>query len=123
MIRQEDIDRVIESAKTVKIPEEYEQLHVIPQNFQVDNLEGINKPLGMLGVRLKTTVHIITAQTTTIQNITKCVMDAGLLRSISEISRKNAPPRPRAALLIVLKSSKSTVSPGAILPTVNRGRS
>ncbi len=78
VIRQEDIDRVIESAKTVKIPEEYEQLHVIPQNFQVDNLEGIKQPLGMLGVRLKTTVHIITAQTTTIQNITKCVMDAGL---------------------------------------------
>ncbi|MDR2591274.1 MAG: cell division protein FtsA [Chitinispirillales bacterium] len=77
-IRQEDIDRVIESAKTVKIPEEYEQLHVIPQDFQVDNLEGIKQPLGMIGVRLKTTVHIITAQTTSIQNITKCVKDAGL---------------------------------------------
>ncbi|MDR2694014.1 MAG: cell division protein FtsA [Chitinispirillales bacterium] len=77
-IRQEDIDRVIESAKTVKIPEDYEQLHVIPKEFRVDNLEGIKQPLGMIGVRLETQVHIITAQITSIQNITKCVKDAGL---------------------------------------------
>jgi cell division protein FtsA len=77
-IRQEDIDRAIDIAKTVQIQEAYEQLHVIPQEFSVDNLNGIKQPLGMIGVRLETQVHIITAQTTSIQNITKCVKDAGL---------------------------------------------
>jgi len=77
-IKQEDIDRVIDMAKTVQSPEAYEQLHVIPQEFSVDNLNGIKQPLGMIGVRLETKVHIITAQITSIQNITKCVKDAGL---------------------------------------------
>ncbi|MDR0330679.1 MAG: cell division protein FtsA [Chitinispirillales bacterium] len=77
-IRQEDIDRAVDVAKTVQIPQEYEPLHIIPQEFNVDELKGIKHPLGMIGVRLTTQVHIITGQGTIIQNITKCVEKAGL---------------------------------------------
>jgi cell division protein FtsA len=77
-IRQEDIDRAIDIAKNMKITEGYEQLHVIPKEFKVDNLSGIKQPLGMIGVSLEAEVLIISAQATGIRNITKSVKDAGL---------------------------------------------
>jgi cell division protein FtsA len=77
-VRQEDIDRAVDIAKAVQLPQEYEQLHVIPQEFCVDDLKDIKQPLGMTGVRLEAKVHIITAGTTNILNITKCVERAGL---------------------------------------------
>ena len=77
-ITQVDIDRAIGIAKAVPIPQDYEELHVIPQEYSVDDQRGIKNPLGMCGVRLATQVHIITGQATRIQDIAKCVEKAGL---------------------------------------------
>ena len=77
-ITQVDIDRVIEVAKAVAIPQDYEVLHVISQGYCVDDQKGIKNPLGMCGARLTTRVHIITGQVTKILDLTKCVEQAGL---------------------------------------------
>ncbi len=77
-IVQKDIDRVIEAAKAIAIPLDREVIHVLPQEFIVDEQEGIKMPLGMAGVRLEAKVHIVTAAVTSAQNIVKCVNKAGL---------------------------------------------
>jgi cell division protein FtsA len=73
-----DIDRVIDAAKAVAIPLDREILHVLPQEFIVDEQDGIQDPLGMSGVRLEAEVHIITGAVTSAQNIVKSVNRAGL---------------------------------------------
>ncbi len=78
-IDQADVDRVIEAAKAVLIPSEREIIHVIPQEFKVDNTTGIKNPIGMRGSRLEVNVHIVTGKTPLIQNLIKCVEQAGLL--------------------------------------------
>ncbi len=77
-IVQKDVDRVIEAAKAIAIPLDREVIHVLPQEYVVDNQEGIKDPLGMAGVRLEAKVHIVTAAVTSAQNIVKCVNKAGL---------------------------------------------
>ena len=77
-IDQKDVDRVIEAAKAIAIPMDREVIHVLPQEYIVDNQEGIKTPLGMAGVRLEAKVHIVTAAVTSAQNIVKCVNKAGL---------------------------------------------
>lgn len=77
-IKQADVDRVIEAAKAVLIPSDREILHVIPQEFKVDNTVGIKNPIGMCGSRLEVNVHIVTGKTPLIQNLIKCVEQAGL---------------------------------------------
>lgn len=77
-ISQDDIDRVIEAASAVHIPTDQEILHVIPQEFVVDDQDGIQYPLGMTGVRLEADVHIVTGQVAAVQNIVKCCNRAGL---------------------------------------------
>lgn len=77
-ITQGDVDRVIEAAKAVLIPSDREILHVIPQEFKVDNTAGIKDPVGMCGSRLEVNVHIVTGKTPLIQNLIKCVEQAGL---------------------------------------------
>jgi cell division protein FtsA len=77
-INQSDIDRVIEAAKAVLIPSDREILHVIPQEFKVDNTVGIKNPIGMCGSRLEVNVHIVTGKTPLIHNLVKCVEQAGL---------------------------------------------
>jgi cell division protein FtsA len=71
-VRPGDIERVIEAAKAVNIPQDREILHVVPQEFTVDNQDGIKEPLGMSGVRLEARVHIVTASVAAAQNIIKC---------------------------------------------------
>jgi cell division protein FtsA len=71
-VRPGDIERVIEAAKAVSIPQDREILHVVPQEFTVDNQDGIKEPLGMSGVRLEARVHIVTAAVAAAQNIVKC---------------------------------------------------
>jgi len=71
-VRSGDIERVIEAAKAVSIPQDREILHVVPQEFAVDNQDGIKEPLGMSGVRLEARVHIVTAAVAAAQNIVKC---------------------------------------------------
>lgn len=77
-ISQADVDRVIEAAKAVLIPSDREILHVIPQEFKVDSTVGIKNPIGMCGSRLEVKVHIVTGKTPLIQNLIKCVEQAGL---------------------------------------------
>jgi cell division protein FtsA len=76
-ITQQDIDRVIDAARAVVIPMDREVLHVIPQEFVVDDQGGIKNPLDMIGVRLESEVHIITGSVTSAQNLVKCVNRAG----------------------------------------------
>lgn len=77
-VTQADVDRVIEAAKAVAIPADQKILHIIPQEFIVDQQEGIKEPVGMSGVRLEARVHIITAAVSAAQNIMKCVQQCGL---------------------------------------------
>lgn len=77
-INQADVDRVVEAAKAVLIPSDREILHVIPQEFKVDNTVGIKNPIGMCGSRLEVNVHIVTGKTPLIHNLVKCVEQAGL---------------------------------------------
>lgn len=77
-IIKEDVARVIEAARAVSLPADREIIHVIPKNFKVDSQDGIKDPVGMTGVRLESEAHIITAMTTALRNIEKCVHDVGL---------------------------------------------
>ncbi len=77
-VHQKDIDRVIEAAKAIAIPLDREVIHVLPQEYIVDDQDGIKTPLGMSGVRLEAKVHIVTAAVTSAQNIVRCVNKAGL---------------------------------------------
>lgn len=77
-ITQEDVDRVLEAAKAVVIPSDRETIHVIPQEFRVDNTGGIKDPVGMCGVRLEAHVHIVTGSISLIQNLIKCVEATGI---------------------------------------------
>ncbi len=77
-VSRADVDRVIDAARAVAIPLDREVLHVIPQEFIVDDQDGIKDPLGMAGVRLEAEVHIITGAVTSAQNIVKSVNRAGL---------------------------------------------
>ena len=78
IIEREDIRRVIEAAKGVSIPGDREILHVLPQEFVVDDQDGIGDPTGMTGTRLEVNVHVITASSTAVQNTITCVNRAGL---------------------------------------------
>lgn len=77
-ITQDDIDKVLEAAKAVVIPSDREILHVIPQEYRVDNTGGIKNPIGMCGVRLEAHVHIVTGSISLIQNLVKCVEQTGI---------------------------------------------
>lgn len=77
-VKQEDVDRVIEAAKAVAIPQDRQVLHVLPQDFRIDGQAGIFDPIGMMGVRLEASVFIITGSNSVIQNAVKCAERAGL---------------------------------------------
>ncbi len=73
-----DIERVVEAAKAVAIPMDREILHVIPQEFVIDEQDGVKDPIGISGVRLEARVHIITGAIASAQNIVKCANRCGL---------------------------------------------
>lgn len=77
-VSQADIDRVIDAAKAVVIPADQKILHILPQEFIIDNQGNIREPVGMAGVRLETRVHIVTGAVSAAQNIVKCVRRCGL---------------------------------------------
>ena len=77
-IEQDDVDRALDAAQAIAIPHGREVLHVIPRGFTVDGQDGIRQPLGMHGFRLEVEAHIITAATTSVQNLTKCVEASGV---------------------------------------------
>ncbi|RMF58491.1 MAG: cell division protein FtsA [Calditrichaeota bacterium] len=82
-ITPEDVERAISAAKAMAIPIDREIIHVIPQEFIVDDQDGIRDPVGMCGVRLEVEVHVVTAAITSAQNIVRSVQRAGY--SVEEI--------------------------------------
>lgn len=76
-ITQGDVDRAISAAKALALPIDREIIHVIPQEFIVDDQDGIRDPVGLSGVRLEVEVHVVTAAVTSAQNIVKSVERAG----------------------------------------------
>jgi cell division protein FtsA len=77
-ITREDIKRVIDQSKALSIPPDREIIHIIPQEFVVDEQDGIKDPLGMSGIKLEVNVHIITSAITSVQNLRTCVERAGI---------------------------------------------
>ncbi|MDO8668890.1 MAG: cell division protein FtsA [Candidatus Buchananbacteria bacterium] len=77
-IREEDVERVIEAAKAIATPPNYEILHVIPKSFTVDSQTGIKDPIGMNGIRLEVETQIIQGLISQIKNLTKCIYRTGL---------------------------------------------
>ena len=77
-VAQADIDRVIDAAQAVAIPADQKTLHVLPQEYVVDNQEGVREPIGMSGVRLEAKVHLVTCAVNAAQNIEKCVRRCNL---------------------------------------------
>lgn len=76
-ILQSDVDRAVEAAKTVAIPSDREIIHVLPQEYTIDDQRGIKDPIGFSGVRLEVDVHIVTGSVAAAQNILRCVEKAG----------------------------------------------
>ncbi len=77
-ITQQDVDRVVDAARAVAIPMDREVIHVLPQEFIVDDQPGIMNPVGMSAVRLEAKIHIVTGAVTSAHNIVKCANRAGL---------------------------------------------
>lgn len=77
-IGEDDVFRALEQAKTVAIPPAREIIHLIPRQFIVDQQSGIKVPIGMTGTRLEVDAHIISAPTTAIHNLQKCIQSIGL---------------------------------------------
>lgn len=77
-IREEDVERAIEAARTVATPPNYEILHVLPRTFTVDGQGGVKDPVGMTGIRLEVDAQIVQALSSQMKNLTKCVFRAGL---------------------------------------------
>jgi cell division protein FtsA len=96
-VSTEDVKRVIEAAKAIAIPMDREVIHILPQEFIIDDQDGIREPLGMSGVRLEAKVHIVTGAAASAQNIVKSCNRAGL--DVSDI------------VLEQLASSEAVLSP------------
>ena len=73
-----DVERVIDAARAVAIPADQKILHILPQEFIIDDQESIREPVGMSGVRLEAKVHMVTGAVSAAQNIIKCVRRCGL---------------------------------------------
>ena len=111
-IIQEEVERVIEAAKAIALPMEREVIHVIPQEFIVDNQEGIKDPIGMTGVRLEAEVHIVTGAVASAQNIVKSVNRAGYM--VNDIVLE-----PLASALATLKEDEKEL--GVVLIDIGGG--
>jgi len=96
-VAQRDVERVIDAAKAVAIPLDREVIHILPQEYIVDDQRGIHDPLGMAGVRLEVKVHIVTGAVTSAQNIVRSCHRSGL--DVSDI------------VLEALASSKAVLTP------------
>lgn len=76
-VRDDDVQRAIEAAQTVATPPNYEILHVIPRQFQVDNQAGVKDPVGMSGIKLEVDAQIILGLSSQVKNLTKCIYRTG----------------------------------------------
>ena len=77
-VEEADVSRVIDAAQAVAIPADQKIIHILPQEYIIDEQDGIKKPLGMSGVRLEAKVHLVTAAVNAVQNIDKCIRLCGL---------------------------------------------
>src|SRR5262244_1137433 len=111
-VMQADIDRVVETAKAIAIPNDQQIIHILPQEFIIDGQEDVREPLGMSGVRLEVKVHIVTGAVSAVENITKCVRRCGL-----EV--KDVMLQPLAAALAVLNDDEKEL--GVCLMDVGGG--
>jgi cell division protein FtsA len=82
-VSEGDVERVLEAARAVPVAADQKILHVLPQEYVIDNQDGIRQPIGMAGVRLEAHVHVVTAALSATQNISKCVARCGL--SVDEL--------------------------------------
>jgi cell division protein FtsA len=78
VVHSDDLKRVLEVARSVKVPNQQKLLHVIPREYVVDGQGGVKNPVGMHGFRLDVETHIITAALTSVQNLTKCIRGVGV---------------------------------------------
>ena len=77
-VSEGDVERVLDAARAVPVAADQKVLHVLPQEYVIDNQDGIRQPIGMAGVRLEAHVHVVTAALSATQNIGKCVARCGL---------------------------------------------
>jgi len=77
IITKQDVERVVDAAKAIALPMDREIIHILPQEFIVDDQDGIKNPVGMAGTRLECEVHIVTASTAAVNNILNCVRQTG----------------------------------------------
>jgi cell division protein FtsA len=77
-VSQADVDRAMEAARAMNLPQDREILHVLPQAFAIDDADGVREPIGMSGVRLEVEVHVVTAAVSSVQNVIRSVNRAGL---------------------------------------------
>lgn len=77
-VQEQDVDQALEAARAVAIPAEQKLIHTLPQEYVIDDQDGIRFPIGMAGVRLEVRTHLITAAQSAIQNLSKCVARCGL---------------------------------------------
>lgn len=77
-ITPDDVARVIDAAKAVAIPLDREVIHILPQEYVIDDQDGIREPIGMHGVRLEARVHIVTSAASSARNVIRCANQAGL---------------------------------------------
>jgi cell division protein FtsA len=73
-----DVERAVDAARAINVPQDREIIHVLPQTFMVDDADGVRDPVGMSGVRLEVECHIVTAAVTSVQNVVRSVNRAGL---------------------------------------------
>ena len=78
LVRPDDLKRVLQSARSIKVASDRKLLHVIPRGYAVDGQVGVKNPVGMHGFRLDVETHIITAAITSIQNLVKCIRGIGV---------------------------------------------
>ncbi|HEX3176202.1 MAG TPA: cell division protein FtsA, partial [Methylomirabilota bacterium] len=77
-VSQTDVDRAVDAARAINVPQDREIIHVLPQTFMIDDADGVREPIGMSGVRLEVEVHIVTGAITSVQNVIRSVNRAGL---------------------------------------------
>ncbi|MCB9638874.1 MAG: cell division protein FtsA [Myxococcales bacterium] len=78
VVRDSDIRKVLEAARAVQFDQNVQLLHMLPQEYEIDEQDGIVKPLGMSGVRMEARVHLVTAASARLENITRCVQQSQL---------------------------------------------
>lgn len=111
-ITEEDINRAIEAASAISVPPNHEILHVLPQNFTVDDQTGIKDPVGMTGIRLEVEALIVEGSISFLKNLTKCVHRVGIDPEAMVVS-------PLAAGMSVL--SKRQKELGVVLVDIGAG--